>query len=48
MGIDVLDHLIVSEGDFLSMKERGLMSFTERKEAHRLLLTLYHSKEMPY
>ena len=48
MGIDVLDHLIVSEGDFLSMKERGLMSFTEMKGAHRLLLTLYHSKEMPY
>ena len=25
MGIDVLDHLIVADGDFLSMKERGLM-----------------------
>ena len=25
MGIDVLDHLIVGNGDFLSMKERGLM-----------------------
>ncbi len=26
MGIDVLDHLIIGSDDFLSMKERGLMS----------------------
>ena len=25
MGIDILDHIILSESDFLSLKERGLM-----------------------
>ena len=25
MGIDVLDHLIISDDDFLSLKERGLI-----------------------
>jgi DNA repair protein RadC len=25
MGIDVLDHIIIAEGEFLSMKERALM-----------------------
>jgi len=25
IGIDVLDHLVLSDGDFLSLKEKGLM-----------------------
>ena len=25
MGIEILDHIILSESDFLSLKERGLM-----------------------
>jgi DNA repair protein RadC len=25
MGIDILDHIILSEGEFLSLKEQGLM-----------------------
>ena len=28
LGIDVLDHLILGSDDFLSMKERGLLSFS--------------------